>query len=179
MFTNDNGGQTQTGARNGPLRGRKGQLFEGGIRVPMAMRWPGHVRPGSVIDDPVIALDLLPTFLCGGRRGDPRRGGSRWPGPGSASRPSACSACPPRDLHWRSHGSAGPVAIRSGKWKLVHARGKEEEGPWLFDLEADLSEESDLAAAHPDRVDLLLQKLAAWEGELVEPRWGGSRKKRK
>ena len=58
------GGQTQTGAVNTPLRGRKGQLLEGGIRVPMCLRWPGRVEPGTTIADPVISLDLLPTFVA-------------------------------------------------------------------------------------------------------------------
>ena len=64
IFTNDNGGQTKTGANNQPLRGRKGQLWEGGIRVPCAMRWPGRIEAGSVIDDPISSLDFLPTFLA-------------------------------------------------------------------------------------------------------------------
>ena len=64
VFTNDNGGQTQSGANNHPLRGRKGQLWEGGVRVPMAIRWPGHIPAGSVFEEPVISLDLFPTFLA-------------------------------------------------------------------------------------------------------------------
>lgn len=64
VFTNDNGGQTMTGANNGKLRGRKGMLTEGGIRVPMCMRWPGRIAAGTKVDDPVISLDFLPTFLA-------------------------------------------------------------------------------------------------------------------
>ncbi|MFT4543138.1 MAG: arylsulfatase A-like enzyme [Planctomycetota bacterium] len=63
LFTNDNGGQTETGANNYPLRGRKGMLYEGGIRVPAAARWPAVIEAGGVIDEPLISLDLTPTFL--------------------------------------------------------------------------------------------------------------------
>ncbi len=63
VFSNDNSGQTLTGAINTPLRGHKGQLWEGGIRVPMAMRWPRKIAPGRVVKTPVISPDWLPTFV--------------------------------------------------------------------------------------------------------------------
>ena len=62
IFTSDNGGHGGV-TSNAPLRGSKGMLYEGGIRVPMAIRWPEVVRPGTVCDEPVISIDLYPTLL--------------------------------------------------------------------------------------------------------------------
>lgn len=171
VFTNDNGGQTQTGAVNAPLRGRKGQLYEGGIRVPMAIRWPGRIEPGTVISDPVIALDLTPTFLrvAGGAPDEAARLDGVDLLPRLTGRADRLAE---RRLYWRSQGSRGPIALREGDWKLVFERGVEGAGPQLYDLAADLGEEHDLAADDPERVQRLLAALATWEAELEEPRWG-------
>jgi arylsulfatase A-like enzyme len=170
VFTNDNGGQTQTAAHNAPLRGSKGDLYEGGVRVPLAMRWPGRIAPGSVVDDPVIALDLLPTCvsLAGGMPADdweldgvdlfPRLTGER-------------DALPERTLFWRRHGEPGPIAMRAGRWKVVHNRQKDGARPELYDLHADVGEERDLAGEQADVLASLLAELAAWERELAPPRW--------
>ena len=103
LFTNDNGGQTLTGANNAPLRGKKGTFFEGGIRVPLAMKWPGKITPGKVIDEPVIALDLLPTFvnIAGGKVEN------HWNLDGidlSSLLSSSTNTPPSRPLFWRTHG---------------------------------------------------------------------------
>ncbi|MBK8980021.1 MAG: sulfatase-like hydrolase/transferase [Planctomycetes bacterium] len=181
VFTNDNGGQTQTGAVNLPLRGRKGQLWEGGIRVPMAARWPGRIAPGTTIDDPVISLDLLPTFVAAaGAQPSPD-----WQLDGLDLLPrltGAVATLPERPLFWRSLGPNGPIAMRQGRHKLVVERelvGGGDSGarrlastPHLFDLEADLGETDDRAGRDPDTVAALSALLAAWEAQLGEPRWG-------
>ncbi|MHC5023380.1 MAG: sulfatase-like hydrolase/transferase [Planctomycetota bacterium] len=64
IFTNDNGGQTKVGADNGPLHGLKGDVYEGGSRVPMVFRFPGRIAAGGRCDVPVISLDYLPTFMA-------------------------------------------------------------------------------------------------------------------
>ena len=64
IFTSDNGGDPRYGGNNDPFRGRKAQLFEGGIRVPCVMRWPGKIKSGSISDEPVTALDFFPTFAA-------------------------------------------------------------------------------------------------------------------
>ena len=171
VFTNDNGGQTQTGARNEPLRGRKGQLWEGGIRVPMAMRWPGRIEPGTVIGDPVSALDLMPTFLAAHgvevAPEDALDGVDLVPlVTGSVDRLAE------RALFWRTAGSAGPVAVRRGSDKLVLERGADGETVQLFDLSDDIGEEQDLAPERGDRVRALRAQIAAWESGLIEPLWG-------
>jgi arylsulfatase A-like enzyme len=135
IFSNDNGGQTSTGAINTPLRGAKSQVFEGGIRVPMAMRLPGKIKPGSTIDTPVITLDWLPTFveLAGGKP-DPA-----WKLDGLSLVPLISGnpeSFPKRSLHWRTNGKTGPIALRDGDWKLINrnktgAGGPELEIPFL------------------------------------------------
>ncbi len=175
VFTNDNGGQTALGADNTPLSGRKGSLLEGGVRVPFAVRWPGTVKPGTVIDDPVISLDLLPTFVTAA-------GGEVKPeweldGVDLAARLSGrVEALAERPLFWRQHGSSGEKAVRLGRWKL-HVPGKGKGEARLFDLSADVAESRDLSEVHPEVRENLLRRLAAWEAGLEEPLWGPGAKK--
>ncbi|MCP4082326.1 MAG: sulfatase-like hydrolase/transferase [Pirellulaceae bacterium] len=171
VFTNDNGGQTQSGANNHPLRGRKGQLWEGGVRVPMAIRWPGHIPAGSVFEEPVISLDLFPTFLAAaGKAPD-----AAWNLDGINLLDCLCGkaeALPERDLYWRRQGSAGSIAIRHGDWKMIHQRKLAGAQPELYHLQNDPSEAVDLAAENPEIVAQLSEKVTAWEAELSEPIWG-------
>jgi arylsulfatase A-like enzyme len=169
LFTNDNGGQTQTAAVNLPLRGRKGQLYEGGIRVPAALRWPGVVAPGTVIEAPAISLDLTPTFLAAA--GSAPESGAELDGVDltAALRGDASGPLAERSLFWRRSGSAGPIAARRGRWKLL--LNDRSESPELFDLVADVSESSDVAAEHPAVVAELMAELRAYEAGLMEPLW--------
>jgi arylsulfatase A-like enzyme len=169
IFTNDNGGQTSTGALNTPLRGRKGTMWEGGVRVPCAMRLPGVIDPGRVIDSPTIALDLTPTFCA--MAGAPAPAGAALDGVDlSALLSGSEPAAPARSLFWRKTGGAGPIAVRRGCWKLVwEAR---EARPELFDLESDIAESVDHAASRPELAEELLEEIKAWESELIEPLWG-------
>ncbi len=171
IFTNDNGGQTLTGANNAPLRGRKGDLFEGGIRVPMAIRWPGKVTPGTVIDDPVITLDFATTMI--GLAGAEADATWKLDGADLTDRlTQKAGTLPERDLFWRTHGSSGPIAMRTGKWKLVVNRGKENPKPQLFDLESDIGEATDVSAKNPELMKVMLERMNAWEAQLVDPLWG-------
>ena len=169
IFTNDNGGQTQLGADNFPLKGKKGTLHEGGVRVPWAIRWPGKIKPGLVIDDPVIALDLMPTFieLAGGKVEE------SWKLDGVSLVDSWQNGkpLPERPLYWRKAGSAGDRAMRLGKWKLYHGR-MSKTAPTLYDLSEDPGEEDDLADREPERLEKMLAMLDQWESEMSEPRWG-------
>ena len=171
IFTNDNGGQTRTGANNQPLRGRKGQLWEGGIRVPCAMRWPGKIEAGSVIDDPISALDFLPTFMAiAGVR--PK---AEWKLDGINLLPrltGETDGLPERELFWRGGGSRGPIAVRRGPWKMVHNRQVMGEKPQLFHLDRDLGETNDLSEEHPERLAEMLKRSSGWESGLKEPSWG-------
>lgn len=169
IFTNDNGGQTKLGADNFPLRGKKGNLHEGGTRVPWAIRWPGKVDPGTVIDDPIISLDLVPTFveLAGGEVDEAWELDGRslkerlQGGPELATRP----------LYWRQHGGRGNRAMRLGKWKLYHGR-KSGEQPALYDLSKDRGETRNLANTEAEQLRKMVEMLDGWESKMTKPRWG-------
>ena len=170
IFTNDNGGQTQNTANNAPLRGRKGQLWEGGTRVPMVMRWPGVIKPKSVSDEPVISLDFLTTFLAASKTKPIAKldGVNLMPLLSGQEK-----KLPPRSLYWRSKGSDGPISIRRGNWKLIHNRNESGAQVELYNLREDIGETNDLAAKHSEQAKELSADLARWERELVEPLWGG------
>ncbi|MEZ6095922.1 MAG: sulfatase-like hydrolase/transferase [Pirellulaceae bacterium] len=171
IFTNDNGGQVLTGANNSPLRGKKGDVWEGGLRVPMAMQWPGRIPSGVVCDTPVITLDFLPTFMKvaggGGENANALDGMDLTP---LFKNPSTTSDA--RNLFWRTHGSKGQVAVRNGDWKLVWQRDKPDTEPKLFNLANDVAENDNVAESHPERVNEMLSAIQEWEQELEEPRWG-------
>jgi arylsulfatase A-like enzyme len=170
VFSNDNGGQTATGAINTPLRGAKGQVYEGGIRVPMAMRLPGKIKAGSIIDTPVITLDWLPTFieLAGGKVEAERKLDGQSLLPLFSGKPDAF---PKRTLHWRTNGTKGPIALRDGDWKLIDRNKGKVQGPELYHLGKDISETNNLADAEPAKLKELLAKQAAWESGLTDPLW--------
>ncbi|MHC5009805.1 MAG: sulfatase-like hydrolase/transferase, partial [Planctomycetota bacterium] len=151
VFTNDNGGQTQTGADNAPLRGRKGELLEGGIRVPLGMRWPGRIEAGTVIDDPVISLDFLPTFVSAAGGEVP----ASWHLDGVDLLPrmeGTLDALPERPLFWRMGGTTGEIAMRLGRFKLHLPDRPSSPAAALYDLENDVAEAHDLAVTHPELV---------------------------
>lgn len=179
IFTNDNGGQTQTGAVNTPLRGRKGQLWEGGVRVPMCMRWPGKIQPGTSIHEPVISLDFLPTFveMAGGEVD------KAWnlDGVSLLSRiQGKQKGLAERTLYWRKGGPGKEIALRRGSFKLHYSDRSNSDKPELYDLSKDMGESQDLAAENEPLVKELVGVLQAWEKQLVAPRWGQrQRRKRK
>jgi len=170
VFTSDNGGQILAGANNYPLRGTKGNIWEGGIRVPWAMRWPGKIGSGSIINDPVIALDLLPTFIeaaDGVINPDWQLDGVSLLG--RIMKPN--NTLPERPLFWRHRGSNDKRAIRHGQWKVVHNRHKGTP-PMLFNLHNDIGEKNNLAEKEVGILRTMLNLLDAWESELIEPLWG-------
>jgi N-acetylgalactosamine-6-sulfatase len=160
---------TDTGGSNGPLRGWKWHLYEGGIRVPFLVRWPGHVPSGRVDDRSVLtAADLVPTFL--------RLTGAVMP---AGYRPDGVDITPAlagdgfrraTPIYWQNPtaGRRGPVfAIRDGQWKLlVEPDGTD---PQLFDLETDEVESRDLAASEPAIVAALWEKVRQWSATLPPP----------
>jgi len=154
VFTSDNGGWDGV-TSNKPFRGGKGTLYEGGIRVPLIVRWPGRIAAGTVCDEPVHTADFFPTFLeLAGLKLMPE------------AHPDGVSMLPlwsgndveQRTFYWHfPHREDPSSAVIEGDWKLVHqiVTGKYE----LFDLQADPEEEHDRAAAHPKRVEHLARVL--------------------
>jgi arylsulfatase A-like enzyme len=169
-FVSDNGGpnlQAKSGSNftdNSPLRGAKGMVYEGGMRVPFLVSWPAKIKPGKY-DQPVIALDFLPTSLAAAESADltPKN----LDGVNLLPFLSGEKTSAPHDtLFWRSGGPGGNNAIRRGSMKLVRL-GKAE--PELYDLATDIGESKNLAAEKPEVVKELVSAIAEWEKGTIAP----------
>jgi len=174
IFTSDNGGFYKA-TSNAPLRANKGAYYEGGIRVPLIIKWPGVTRPGHVISEPVTSSDLYPTCLAAAgqppRPHQHRDGMNLKPlleGEGSLGREAIFWHYP----HYNRHPSSVPSSvIRKGPWKLIETF--DPEGIELYNLEEDLSETTNLASQRPELVAELRQELDAWrrdvDAEMMRP----------
>ena len=169
IFTSDNGGETNV-TSNAPLRGGKSQLYEGGIRVPLIVRWPAQVANDAVSSVPTVNTDFYPTLLeAAGVVSDPRQlldGVSTleiWRNPNATlDRDLLAWHYPLDEPHFLGGVSSG--AIRFGDWKLIENfdTGDSE----LYSLSDDSSETRNLAGEHPEVVADLKEKLAAWRDEV-------------
>ncbi|MEO0448557.1 MAG: sulfatase [Verrucomicrobiota bacterium] len=178
-FTSDNGGlSTSEGSptSNLPLRGGKGWIYEGGIREPFLVRWPGVTEPGSVSGTPVVGTDFFPTFVRAAG-GTPKGIG---PMDGVDLMPALKGEALGRDaLHWHyphysNQGGFPSGAIRMGDWKLVE---RYEDGrTHLYNLAEEIGERTDLADQHPDKVNTMRDKLHAWyqetDAKFLQPKDG-------
>jgi arylsulfatase A-like enzyme len=176
FFFSDNGGSGRrpflaynTGV-NAPLRGDKGQTLEGGIRVPFFVSWPGKVPAGITYDQPVIALDILPTAgAVAGAEVDADADGVDL----LKHLTGGDMTAPHQALYWRF----GPQkAVRKGNWKLVDWRDfetKQESGWQLYDLGKDVGEKNDLAQREPRIVAELSESWQKWNERNIAPRWHG------
>ena len=163
LFLSDNGGHVSLGASNVPLRGEKSTVFEGGIRVPAAIRWPAGLEGGRRVSQTISAQDVFPTLLAAtgvtGANVLPFDGVDRWP------QIEGADAVPPGEIFFGVNGVVGrQEAIRFGAWKLVRTLGFEGEAHrvLLFDVEADPLEEVDLASREPEVRADLLERLDRW-----------------
>jgi arylsulfatase len=168
LFSSDNGpASNSVGGTDsaffesaGPLRGLKGSIYEGGLRVPLLARWPGKVRPGSVTDHPCYFPDLLPTLMevIGAADRVPKGIDGVSFAPTLLGQPDRQR---PREyLFWEFAGSGGQQAVRLGDWKgvrrdLLKGNTRVE----LYNLKDDVGERHDLAERHPDVLRRLTQIL--------------------
>lgn len=159
IFTNDNGGEWLS--NNAPLFGRKMTVWEGGIRVPLLVRWPGHIRPGTTSRQVGITMDLTRSILVA--TGTPVPGDARLEGLDILPILAGTSPEVERTLFWRwSATGRNQRAVRSGDWKLVVDANHE----YVFDVRADPSERNDLTQEHPEIARRLRPLIAAWEADV-------------
>jgi len=158
-----NGGDVN-GSRNEPLRGRKGLVWEGGIRVPFVMAWKGSLPAGEVYEPPVISLDIAATVLAA--TGTPPLAGTTLDGVNLLPfLTGKVKGVPHERLFWR-YADRSLFAIREGDWKLVQCKTP---APQLFNLANDLGETTDIAAKHPDVVRRLQAAWDEWNATLRPP----------
>lgn len=176
LFSSDNGTTYVGGVEadffdsTGPLRGLKGSVYEGGIRVPFLVRWPGRVAPGTVTDEVSAFWDVLPTLADVTGAAPPSEIDGRSLLPTLLGRPEA--QAPPDALYWEYHSRGGMQAVRLGDWKGIRLNLRTDPAAAiaLYDLAADPGETTDVAAAHPDVIRRIEAVMAARTPSPV-PRW--------
>jgi arylsulfatase A-like enzyme len=163
IFTSDNGAGVADYCSNEPLRLGKQTMFEGGVRVPFAIKWPGKIPKGTTYEHPISTLDIFPTVLAAA--GASPSTDIALDGVDLMPYLSGSSSEKPHDkLFWR----AGNIwATRDGDWKLIYAADRH----WLYDLSADIGEKTNLADKRPDIVKELTASLEQWNRGNVEPLW--------
>ncbi|HNR35095.1 MAG TPA: sulfatase [Candidatus Hydrogenedentes bacterium] len=170
FFMSDNGGlSTAEGhaTSNLPLRGGKGWLYEGGIREPMIVKWPGVAQPGTVCGEPVISTDFYPTMLdMAGLPAKPRQhvDGMSFAGLLKGGKRPKRDALYWHYPHYGNQGGTPGAAIRAGDWKLIEFF--EERPPELYNLREDLSEKRNMASEKPEKVRTLRAMLHRWQKDV-------------
>ena len=164
FFFSDNGGvEWYNFSDNGPLRGIKGDFFEGGIRVPFAMQWPNKIKPGTIYDKPIIALDIFATVASAAKAEKyikneidgvnlmPYLSGKK-------------SGSPHEYLYWKNPDKDIDV-IRDDRYKYLRIKNDE----YIFDLKNDLSEESNIIDLSKPIYDRLKSQFKLWEKDMIDP----------
>ena len=158
VFSSDNGGPGYIDLPevNRPYRGWKITLFEGGIRVPLFIKWPAQIKPGTRVNTPVAHIDVMPTLAEAGGAALPRNVEIDGRSLLAASKGRGTITRPNDALFWQS---GYYQVVRAGDWKL-QVDGKQKKS-WLFDLKADPTERRNLAGANPAKLAELQALLAA------------------
>ena len=167
IFTSDNGGAWYTGLKdsNAPFRGYKATYFEGGLRVPFFLRWPGKIKPDTRLPGPAHHLDIFATIAAAAGVPVPTdrpMDGVSLLATAESGKPATTHAV----LFWRSGDNK---AVRDGQWKLQIAAKPNK--AWLYDLAADPTEHRNLAASDPARVAAMRAMIAQHDREQVKPLW--------
>ncbi|MFK7850468.1 MAG: sulfatase-like hydrolase/transferase [Akkermansiaceae bacterium] len=170
MFTSDNGPMPQSSP--GPLRGRKGSIYEGGHRVPTIAWWPKTIAANSETAETAIGIDIFPTLLE-----LTNISSDKISFDGTSLLPVFKGGkLEPRKLYWRNSGLSpsrkeltgpdSPKAVRDGPWKLVASPGYRQLE--LFNLDEDLGEKNDLSKKFPERTQQMMADLKTWEAEMIK-----------
>ena len=161
IFTNDNGGERYSD--NGVFKNAKATLWEGGIRVPAFVKWPGKITAGTLSNQPIITMDWTATILAAGKtKADPQ-----FPLDGINLLPVLLQKQKntSRTFYWRTTQRSNEKAIRDGQWKYL----KDEDQEFLFNLENDPGETTDLKHKEPNIFDALKTKFSNWEKTVLKP----------
>lgn len=159
IFTNDNGGEWLS--RNAPLTNRKSTLWEGGLRVPLILRWPGHLPANRTSAQVAITMDLTASILAATGGDTPTT--HKLDGIDLLPSLNGRSPVVERQIFWRIKRPRDQRAVRSGRWKLL----QEGRDLYLFDVATDPGERHDLTAAHPEIVRELSAALDKWEKDVA------------
>jgi len=169
IFISDNGGPTrELTSSNLPLKGGKGSLYEGGIRVPYLMSYPSRIPSSLVYHNPVISLDIFPTVCAAAGiplpLNTPLDGVNLLPFLDEGN-----SGLPHKTLFWRVGSN---TALRHGDWKIVRMSRQKADGEWeLYNLVSDQAEATDLAPSQPKLLQQLLLEWRALDNQMVAPRF--------
>ena len=173
VFTSDNGGPGYIGLPdiNAPYRGWKITMFEGGIRVPLFIKWPQKIAPGTLVDTPVAHIDMAPTLAAGAGASLPNNvdidGFNLLPLVTGNTKDLNRET-----LFWQS---GHYQVVRHGDWKLqVNDRPTDGMHKWLFNLKIDPTEHNNLVKSHPKKVAELEQLLTEHQAASVGPLWQSS-----
>ena len=167
VFTSDNGGAGYIGLPgvNQPLRGWKMTNFEGGLRVPLFMKWPARIKAGTISEEPVAHIDMMPTLAAAAQASTPEGvdidGLNLLPLATTESKQDWDR----QTLFWQS---GNYRVVRHGDWKLQVAE-RPDGGPWLHNLAVDPSEQNNLASSHPEKLAELMALLDAHQMGAREP----------
>lgn len=165
VFTSDNGGAdyTRVWTHNRPYRGYKATFWDGGLRVPLLVRWPGVIAPGTVSSGTASLLDIAPTLAAAASPGRP----SGLPlAEGRDLREVFGQRAFSRQLAWRAGSYRASI---DGRWKFIEAQRPQK--TWLYDLEADPGEQTNLAIANPEEVARQRSWLDRYFADMPPPGW--------
>lgn len=164
VFTSDNGGERFS--ETWPFTGQKGEVLEGGVRVPIVMKWPGRIAPGSKSEQVMASFDFLPTFVAMAG-GSVAKAGTF---DGMDLSAQLAGGAPPveRTLYWRFNAN-DQAAVRQGDWKYVRLGGKEH----LFNLAEDERERAERSRANPAKFEELKRLWDDWNRQMTPYRVDG------